>query len=101
LLTLHGTHEQNVHDIKEFIRAEIKDSCMLPLERWVLMTDNTRVTVKAIIDALHKRHRNLQKNANITDPSPPLLFHYDTTFNVGSNFVSILTMTDPTKKDWE
>lgn len=87
-----------MHDIKEFICDEIKDVHLLPKERWILMSDNTRVTVKGIIDVLHKRHRNLTKHGNITATSPPLLFHYDTTFNVGKNFVSILTMRDPTKR---
>lgn len=97
LLTLHGTEEQNIHDIKEFIRDEVKDSSTLPLERWVLMTDNTRFTIKTIIDVLHKRSKELEKHG-ISTPTPPLLFHYDTTFNVGNNFVSILTLRDPTKQ---
>lgn len=96
-LTLHFTEEQNLHDIIEFIREDVRDWKNLPVERWILMTDTTKLTVKTILDVLHKRFKDLGKKGNHS-PCPPLLFHYDTTFNVGSNFVSILTMRDPTKQ---
>ena len=97
LMSLHGTDEQNVHDIQEFIKDEVKEACILPLERWILMSDETRGTVKSIIDAIEKRYKDLEKNGQST-ASPPLVFHYDTTFNVGDKFVSILTIRDPTKE---
>lgn len=93
-MSLQGSEEQNLQDIKEFIKDEVKDSSTLPLERWVLMSDHTRLTIKTIIDAIHER----QTMSGDFFTLPPLLFHYDTTFNIGDNFVSLLTLRDPTKK---
>lgn len=91
---LKGEETQNVFDVLQALSPFIKDSSIKPLTRYVLMSDNTR---KHIFDLNEVLKKGRMESKCPSDPIP-FIFHYDTTFNVGNNHVSILTMRDPTKK---
>ncbi len=60
------------------------------------MTDQTTNTVSKIVKNLENCHHDRVNTGDLFDVSP-LVFHYDSTFNVGDLFMSILTLRDPTK----
>lgn len=92
-LTMAGDDEQNTFDMLQAVSHLVKDSCIKPLQRFILMSDNTRETIFNINKVLKAVEKSTLQPTKI-----PLLFHYDTTFNVGPNHVSILTLRDPTRE---
>jgi len=90
---LAGDDSQNTLDMLHCLSHLVKDSCMKPLERYIFMSDDTRQMIFDIHMALQ-----FEENSRNVSTKCPLLFHYDTTFNVGNNHVSILTLRDPTRE---
>lgn len=88
---------ENIDEIKPFIQLIVKDCALLPLTRWTLLFDHCTNTIAEIVGVLQKYKLDCdQKGQDFHEP--PLVFHYHTTLNVGDNFVSTLSMRDPTKK---
>jgi len=96
-LRLKGSELQNIVDIEPYIEHLVKDSSMFPLLRWTMMYDNCTKMIRDIIKSLKKQKKSAEKKKQ-DFLEPPLIFHYDTTFNVGKNFVSILSIRDPSKQ---
>jgi len=90
-LFLKGSDAQNIEEIIPYMKNIVLSSSNLPLFRWVLMFDRMKETLFEIDKVLRQNEEHSAKRI-------PLIYHYDTTFNIGKHFVSILSFRDPTKK---